>query len=65
MTRVIVSDETYRTITVYDPDVNELSEGDAQRIAIDEAYEDRLQDWEFVDCERVNYNKVKVRFQQL
>jgi len=63
MSATIAQDETYRTITVYDPDADELSDVDAMARAVEQL--DGPRSWTFVDCERVNYNRVKVRFQRL
>ncbi len=64
MSMVIVSDETYRTITVYDPDDDEgLSEGDARARATEELNDAGR--WTWIDCEYINYNRIDVRFQLL
>jgi hypothetical protein len=58
----IAYDETFRTVTVYASDADELSNDDAREYAerhVDSAL------WTFVDCETVNYNGVAVRFQRL
>jgi len=58
----IVCDETFRTVTVYAPDADELTDDDARKFA-EQHIDSTL--WTFVDCDPVRYNRVRVRFQRL
>lgn len=62
---IVTQDCTIRTITVYDPD-GELSDEAAQEFAtiMLTNYGGAIY-WSFLDCERINYNKVAVRFERL
>jgi len=64
MSADITQDETIRTVVVYDPDSEELRMIVARTVARSKL-ELSPDLWAFLDCQRINYNKVQVRFQLL